>query len=336
MPDQAGKRTGHFMKKLIPSHPRSLRQWGQSLALMVIALPAFIAFMGLATDIGNLYYNSYKLQTADDASVLAGANCLPSGSCGGTCGTGSTGRCTPSDTAKYYATALNGVATGEITGTTNPTPSTLQMTMSRNVPYYFARFVGVTQGTVNVSAEAQAGPLGTAYDVFPVGIQYCGTPTSSSCFTQYQTYNLSSGGVAPGNWGPISTAAASQVSSCPSNPAGCLPVDTGCSRIKDVAYNLAATSAQARINAALSNPTYSGDTPSSYVAGDPRVVTVPLVNWNSPNIHGTSGELNVYGFAEFFLSGVVKGSGCSGGDPIISGQFINAVANGTNYHRRHR
>ena len=30
------------------------------------------------------------------------------------------------------------------------------MNISRTVPYYFARFVGVSQGTVNVSAEAQA------------------------------------------------------------------------------------------------------------------------------------------------------------------------------------
>src|SRR5208337_1279511 len=93
---------GNFMKKIIPSRPKTLRQWGQTLALLAIALPAVIGAMGLATDVGNFYYNYYKLQTAADTAVLAGGMCLPSGNgCNGTCGTGSTSACTPTQTANY-------------------------------------------------------------------------------------------------------------------------------------------------------------------------------------------------------------------------------------------
>jgi Flp pilus assembly protein TadG len=315
-------------------HPKSVREWGQTMAFMVIALPAFVGAMGLAVDVGNFYYNYYRLQSAVDAAALVGAKCLgttnPSNiaatapGCNGTCGTGSTSPCTPSQTATYYATTLNGVQSGEVIAPNSPAPYQIKIGATRDVPYYFARLVGTNSGSVSVSATAQGGALGTSYNAFPVAIQYCGTATASACYTQYTTYDLSNGTVAPGNWGPVSSGTTGSVSICTGAP--CLPVDTGCASIKGVAYSNP-DSALNRINSALGNPLYSGDTPSSYVAGDPRLVTVPLVDWAPA--HGAATPLNVYGFAEFFLTGVVKGSGCSKGDPIISGQFINAVANGT-------
>ncbi len=319
------------MSKVLPKGRWPRRKRGQTLALLVFALPAFIGAIGLATDVGNFYYNFYKLQTAVDAAVLAGAQCLPAyaagaNSCKGTCGTGSTGTCTPTQTTSYFATTNGVTAADTVTGPTiGGGNTTISMTVARNVPYYFATVVGTNHGTMNVTATAQAGALSTAYNTFPIALQYCGTTSSSSCYTQYTTYNLTWGAAAPGNWGPVSASAASSVSLCATGT-GCLPVDTGCSRVKDVAYNLA-TSALSRINAALSNPTYSADTPTSIVAGDPRVVTIPLVDWAPAT--GGSTSLNVYGFAEFFLTGVTKGTGCSGGDPIISGQFISAEAAGT-------
>ena len=290
------------MKKLVPSGFRSWRERGQALWWTLPALSAFVAAMALATDIGNLYYNDYKLQTADDAAVLAGAHCLPGNTC------------TPTTTATNYATANGVKGSDTITGPT-VTSSTVTMGISRNVPYSFARLAGVTQGTVNVSAEAQAGVLGTADNPFAVALQYCGTAGSSSCYTQYTTYSLSNGGIAPGSWDPVSISGAVSVGNS-------LTPITGCSNIRSEA-----TAAQNLINAALSNPTYSGDTPASYVAGDPRLVTVPLVDWSVAA--GRSTPVPVYGFAEFFLTNVSLGAGCSGSNPIIQGQFVNGVADGT-------
>ena len=51
------------MKQFIPSHPRSLREWGQTLALIVIALPAFVGAMGVGD--GCRKFLLQLLQTAD-------------------------------------------------------------------------------------------------------------------------------------------------------------------------------------------------------------------------------------------------------------------------------
>jgi type II secretory pathway pseudopilin PulG len=298
---------------------------GLTMTLMVIALPAFIGAMGLAMDVGNLYFNHRKMQTAVDAAVLAGAQCLPGVSsgdnvCNGTCGTGATGTCTPSQTASHYATTNGILNTDTITGPTVSAGDTqISMTVNRNVNYYFARLVGLNSGTVSVTATAEAGALGTATNVFDIAMQYCGTPDASACFTQYSTYNLTNGSTAPGNWGPINPAS-SGVSLCPSPASGCLPVSTGCASLKD-----AASAAQTLISDGQTD--YPSDTPQSFSPSDPRLVTIPLVDWGVAA--GKSTELNVYGFAEFFLTSVTVPPGCSGGGPIITGQFVNAVAVGT-------
>src|SRR5208282_2630559 len=159
---------------------------GQILAIMVIALPALIGAMGLATDVGNYYFNYVKLQTAADASVLSGAKYLPDQPCAAI------------STANMYATCFNGAAAGEVVSTTTsydskkcpapastpiplacatpvaplgctmpaPPPSAepacnLTMQAHRTVPFYFARLVGVAYGTLSVSATATGVPAGS-------------------------------------------------------------------------------------------------------------------------------------------------------------------------------
>src|SRR5689334_9173372 len=127
---------GGLLDKL-PLQPGAQRKWGQTFVFLAIGLPAFIGAMGLATDAGMYYFNQYKMQTAVDAAALAGAHCLPDQT-----------KCTASSTATSYATT-NGIRSAEIVGPTVDTGSNeVTVGAQRNVPYYFARLVGVIQGAV--------------------------------------------------------------------------------------------------------------------------------------------------------------------------------------------
>jgi Flp pilus assembly protein TadG len=325
-------------------HPKSVGEWGQTMAFMVITLPAFVGAMGLAVDVGNFYYNYYRLQSAVDTAALVGAKCLASTNpssiaasapgCNGTCGTGSTSPCTPSQTATYYATTLNGVLAGEVIAPTSPGAYEIAIGATRSVPYYFARLVGTNTGTVSVSATAQSGPLGTTSssgNAIPLGLQAC-EPSISVCKTPYNLGDTltfaakkNEGGAwisGSGDWSALSIPAS--ISVC-APPAGtCISSDPGFAKIKhiiDDIINDPSTGLIARGNSV--DPT---GTALSHAANNPRVVTVPLVDWSLGGA-GCNGacNMNVYGFAEIWINSATNG-GPNGSS--VNATFIRQVATG--------
>jgi Flp pilus assembly protein TadG len=170
------------IKAAVLRRPRSLREWGQTMALMAIALPVIIGGLGFAMDVGNLYFNHYKMQSAVDAAALAGAQCLPGQA-----------SCTATTTASAYATK-NGAPAGGVTvvgpsynTTTCPSggaysPCQITVSATKTVPYYFARLVGMNSGTVKVTATAAGGSITTITStnsqeggisgLVPIGLQY--------------------------------------------------------------------------------------------------------------------------------------------------------------------
>ena len=50
-----------------------LKQTGGVFVLTALALPFFLACVGLAVDVGNLYIHRSRLQNTADAAALAGA-----------------------------------------------------------------------------------------------------------------------------------------------------------------------------------------------------------------------------------------------------------------------
>src|SRR5260370_40563629 len=50
---------------------------GQSIVLIMIAMPALLGILTLLIDIGDLYVTRVRLQTACDTAAFAGANYLP-------------------------------------------------------------------------------------------------------------------------------------------------------------------------------------------------------------------------------------------------------------------
>jgi len=309
-------------------------QSGQAAALMLswFTLVVLLGAGAFGTDLASYYWNAFQLQNAADAATISGAKYLP---CQLTSSGGSTSDATDEATtiakADWAKTSeLSGQPTFSNSGTAPTCPGggngddTIKMNLTRTVPFYFGRGVGVNQGTVKVCSAARVGALGTATNPLGLAIQVCGDPSVPTCsgshYTVGQNLPLLNGGTAPGNWGPVSYSGNS-VSLCTTAGSGCIAALTGCSSAKN-----AANAAQALINEANSMGEGS-ETASSHSANNPRAVAVPMVDWSIES--GTSKPLNVYGFAELWINSVTTGAGCSGGNPQISTTIIDQAASGS-------
>ena len=119
-------------------------QKGQAVILTSAVCLLLLVMLALVVDMGNLYLQKTKLQTAVDAAALAGAQSLP----------GSTANAR--DAANQYM-LNNGIAT-TATITFAESNSKIIVTVSQNVPTYFLRVIGTK--TVAVGATATALNLG--------------------------------------------------------------------------------------------------------------------------------------------------------------------------------
>jgi Flp pilus assembly protein TadG len=339
-----------LLKRLI--YPKSRREWGQSIALMVVALPAFVGAVGLAMDIGNFYFNYYKTQTATDATVLAAVRYLPTTSAAQTaaCAASSGADCTSSS----YA-AKNGITGGS---TCPPQPGadcvtfpilnagTIQMNVQRKVPYYFARLVGTDSGMVKVSATASIGPPSSINDTPCTGS--CSPPsTLESNLVPIGLDNLAVSSYVAGQ--PVDMIFRGASDSGPQYWGGLIFGATGASAFaNEIEYGFkyklsvgdtvppetgrkkgpTASAVQSRIT--LGASLYPSDSCTvgactagvNYQPGDPRAVIVPLVDWSSPSC------CTITGFASVWLQGVGTGSACPGSADIC-GLWITTVSDGT-------
>ncbi len=184
---------------------------GQTLVIISLVMPVLLGAIALGADVAIFYFNWVQLQKAADAAVLAGANYLPDNSTQAIA------------TANQFA-HTDGAAAGEITSTI-VTPDNLSITINlqRTVPYYFAKVLGLTNGTVATTATAspQFAPStvgATTPSQIPPGgdnngnngvtcanIGDCGlTPIGLDYNTVYHndgnTITLQQGQVGPGNW----------------------------------------------------------------------------------------------------------------------------------------
>jgi hypothetical protein len=183
---------------------------GQTAVLIALVIPVLVGATALGTDIAVEYYNWVQMQKSADAAVLAGANYLPDNP-------------TTAVTAAQQFAQSNGVKASEITSTTvGALNQSITMQMQRTVPYYFAKVLGLSSGTITVSAQAgpqyppntvnatspsQVPPGGDnngnngtycastgACDVIPIGLN------SSTTYSDGTQIVLQQGQLGPGNW----------------------------------------------------------------------------------------------------------------------------------------
>lgn len=278
-------------------------------------LPVLLGAVALGTDVAIFYFNWVQLQKAADSAALAGANWLPDNASQAT------------TTANQFAQS-NGVKAGEIVSTTVAADSlSISITLQRTVPYYLARVLGLTNGIVTTSATAapQFPPstlnAGTPGQVPPGGdnnggnggscasVGSCGLVPigldSKTVYTDGTQITLQQGQLGPGNWDLLAlggvggsnlrtniangynsmVSVGDWVTTEPGKKVG--PVDQGF---------------QDRLNTASS--TDPNGTFSSHTLNDPRVMILPVVDWQDPN--GRS-SVQVKAFASVWLDSYSSG-----------------------------
>jgi hypothetical protein len=283
------RRPGQILRK------RSNGQIGVAIA---VSLAALLGVAALSTDVAVFYYHWSLLQKAADAAVIAGANFLP------------TNPDYARTTANSYATQ-NGIEGAEITAThISEDNQRIEIRLSRTVPYYFARVLGLTNAPVSVRAIAGVLPVGKARGLVPIGIDH------RTKMRPYFTILLKKDSVGPGNWQPLALGAPGgdtyrkniqygydglvSISDWVTTETGQMVGPTG-QGINDRIY--AGTT---------SNP---GATPTDHPLNDPRIIQVPIVDFEG--INGNS-QVPVLGFAVLWVVGY-------SGHGIIETQFIRQV-----------
>jgi Flp pilus assembly protein TadG len=298
---------------------------GQTLVVISLVMPVLLGAIALGTDVAIFYYNWVQLQKAADASVLAGANYLPDNSAQAI------------TTAKQFAQS-DGIAAGEISSTTVSSDDlSLTINLTRTVPYYFAKVLGLSNGTVAVTATASPqyapstvnastpsqvpaggdnnGNNGTycsgtgVCGLIPIGLD------SNTVYSDGSQINLQQGQVGPGNWDLLALGGVGGnnlrtniangyngmvsvydwVTTEPGKKVG--PVDQGFQDRLTLAQTVDPSG------------TFSNHTPN-----DPRVLIVPVVNWEGQN--GRS-QVEVMAFATLWLDSY------SGGQVTVN--FISQV-----------
>jgi hypothetical protein len=259
---------------------RPLRSKGQIAVIMVIALPALIAAAALGTDVALMYANWTWMQKAADAAALAGANYLPF------------------DTAKAQTTASswagkNGIQSGEITGTPVAGDSlSITVNLSRTVPYFLARAVGLTTGQVRVSGTAGiAKNPSNGRGMMPVGLN---CPPGNCAYTTGTTYQLKANQVGPGNWAALAlggTGASVYLNNIQSGYNGTLDSSATTEPGNVVGPTGQGINARIAAGAAVDPSIPAGSAPlGTAPAYDPRLVVVPMID--SSACTGSNGNGN--------------------------------------------
>ena len=129
------------------------------MVLFAAGLAAFLGLVGMSVDVGRIVYTKTELQKAADAGVLAGAQDLPNAG--------------PAATAAYNYVYTN-VAAGSTWTTAiskqNVTNDTITVTTSRPLNHWFLKFVGLNSTTVTASAKAKLGFYNGGSGIVPWGL----------------------------------------------------------------------------------------------------------------------------------------------------------------------
>ena len=293
----------------------SRKSSGQTVVLVALMLPALLGAVALGTDVTVFYFNWVQLQKAADAGALAGANYLPDNP---------SQACT---TANQLA-QNNGVKASEIVSTGVAADNlSISIKLQRTVSYFLAKVLGLSNGIVTTAATAtpqfppstlnatmpgQVPPGGdnngangdTCADIGTCGLIPIGLD-SNTIHSDGTQITLQQGQLGPGNWDLLAlggvgganlrtniangynsmVSVGDWVTTEPGKKVG--PVDQGF---------------QDRLDKASSVDFDS--TFSSHLVNNPRVLILPVVDWQHPN--GRS-SVQVTSFASVWLETYSKG-----------------------------
>jgi hypothetical protein len=298
---------------------------GQISVALILVMTVILGAVGLCADSALLYLNWVILQKGVDAAALAGAGYLQSNS-----------QSVPQaiSVAVTYAQS-NGIRNSELVadGSGNrayvpgPNYSTIRVTAQRTVPYTFLRLIGLSSGKVAATATAQMPQAPSCVNcssavptpgsqptvipgnicssvgqcnVVPIGLDY------STPYNFDQSVTLNQGQVGPGNWGSLAlggTGGANLRTNIADGYLGPLAINQWIDTEPGKKVGPIDQGFNDRISQGQSQ--FPGGTFDAHNPTDPRVMILPMVDWNSPN--GRS-QVKIEAFAALWVDSVSGGT----------------------------
>lgn len=332
----------------------SRRKHAQMLVTITLALPVLIAVLGLGFDFSLHYYHWMLLQKAADAGALAGASQLkgtpPSGTVNANvvacaqlyaCYNGAGVQ--PSGVCPLGGPACTASPGEPITVTPAGDGRSVMVSIRREVPYYFLRFVGHTSGPVAAMARAGVLPTSASCNIAPVGLPCQAGCTDKGCYgtaspgsgdsTCGGAYvadgeNPSAGSVVrlksdgtvtglPGNWEPLALGGSGGSVFRKNMAGGYRGMISAGEQISTETGNVVGPTMQGFADR-MTGHTLNTTVPASPSPGDPQVVLVPLVDYTQATKGGKT-QVPVLDFIMMYITDV------SGTDAMITGTVIAPV-----------
>lgn len=298
---------------------------GQIAVIITLVMATVLGAVALGTDVAVLYYNWVQLQKAADSAVLAGANYL-------------TGDLTTNSNYVIQVTdqyaEQNGIKPAEIVSTTvAPDNKSVSIVVSRTVPYFFARVLGLVNGGVTARATAGINATAVPTGILPIGldcpsadatVNNCGYPTYDPNSTSNQTVQLKlppGGQVGAGNWEPLAlggSGGATLRSNITYGYQSPTPLDSWISATTQPGELVGPVTQGFSARMQLAGATSYAQTPTTDASAGWQYMLVPMVDFNNQN---GSGQVEILGFAEFFVTGVDQFG-------TITGYFMGTATNG--------
>jgi hypothetical protein len=168
---------------------KAREEWGQGVVLAALSMVVIMAFAAMAIDVGLCLHERRALQNGADTAALAGAQELPSSPGGAR------------QKAAEWA-GKNGIGAGELEAieikSTYATDDTVTVKVKRDVPYMFARVLGLSSATMSADASARVGSPAAVGGLVPFGVL-----ESAVSFTGPTVLKYDANHVTQGNFGPL-------------------------------------------------------------------------------------------------------------------------------------
>jgi Flp pilus assembly protein TadG len=278
---------------------------GAAAVVLALLMVPLLGFTALAVDVGAVYAEKARLQTAADAAALAVAQDCARGACGDMLAT-----------ASAIVRANEGEATSR-QPVLSSAPTSVTVTGDKPLRHWFAPVIGIDETAVAATATVAWGTPGAGTAELPLTFSWCdfaaqtggGLPSGTTVRTIRFTKTSATGctgpshNVVPGGFAYLDT-----------NPGRC-----------------EASSARGdRSTSSTGNSVPSDCSPADFSALLNRTVLLPL--FDDSGATGSHAWYHVYGYAAFKITGYSLGGQyrtspqpCTGNDRCVAGYFTRFV-----------
>jgi Flp pilus assembly protein TadG len=286
---------------------------GAALAFVVVFMVVLLGVSALVVDWGSWFTEQRHLQAAADAATMAAAQDLPNTATAST------------DATAYAATNVSGL---DPWTPSFPNSSTIDVTLTKQAPGFFSKFLGINSMNVHAHARAIVGAPKNLKFVAPVAVKSTSAclATSTGCFGATRQLNLSENNLSASKFGLITlNCEGATASSCSSSSTGASDLESwirnGFSDYLDVNKWFAAVPGEkiGPLRDALADAGTQG-----------RTLLFPVFD----TVSTSPGAFHVIGWAAYVIdpTGVLSWKndvpGCTPNCKLVSGHFTTYIAHG--------